>query len=299
VTSSLFQAAVAADLYKSNLVVMDGISGILAGGDAAGAGGTFTVALTDCFLGDAVDADGSMSISIAEIGTCTNRRRDPTFSRQMPGMVAVSGNAGYSPLIGVSTAVASSTGATVPAATVAATSPRVVIQDLFAQRDSRVDVKLVATPGELRIGQDFLDLTLTSSHAGYVYLVMLGSDGKSFYLLFPNDLDRDNRIAAGTALHLPRATWRVQSQGPAGTDLLLAIVAESERDLALLTSRKEGPFSTALTDAEGRVQLQWLLGHSGRAASSECVDGGKRRNLAAVKVCSDAFGAAMIGVVER
>ena len=297
-TSSLFEAAVAADLYGSNLVVMDGIGGTAAGNDSADGGGTFTIALTDCFLGDAIDADGSTSISIAEIGVCTNRRRHPTSARQEGGMVSVSGRGDYAPLIGVVPAAATTTTSASGKAPVT-TSPRVVIEDLFAQRDSRIDVRLIASPDELRIGHDFLDLTLTSSRAGFVYLVLLGSDGKSFSLLFPNDLDRDNRIAAGETLHLPRPPWRVQSQGPAGHDLLLAIVAESERDLAPFAAQKEGPFGTALTDRAGRLQLQWLLGRSGRADSEACVAAGSRRNLAAVKTCSDAFGAALVGVVER
>ena len=132
-----------------------------------------------------------------------------------------------------------------------------------------------------------------------MYLILLGSDAKSFYLLFPNELDRDNRIAAGETLRLPRPSWRVQSQGPAGHDLLLVVVAESERDLKAFAGRKEGPFSMLLTNAEGRAELQWLLGRSAQADAQSCVAAGRQRNLAAVKVCSDAFGAARIEVIEH
>ena len=59
----------------------------------------------------------------------------------------------------------------------------------------------------MRIGRDQLQLSVTSSHAGHVYLLMLGSDRKSFYLLFPNGLDGDNRIQAGKPLALPRPDW--------------------------------------------------------------------------------------------
>ena len=44
---------------------------------------------------------------------------------------------------------------------------------------------------------------MRSSHDGYVYLVMLGSDRRSFHLLFPNGLDRDNAPNAGSPLVLP------------------------------------------------------------------------------------------------
>ena len=54
-----------------------------------------------------------------------------------------------------------------------------------------------------------------------------------------------------------------------------------------------------LTDLNGRVQLQWLLGRSAEADAQRCVDAGRRRNLQVVKVCSDAFGAARVDVIER
>ena len=109
----------------------------------------------------------------------------------------------------------------------------------------------------------------------------------------------DNRIAQGQMLQLPRASWRIQSQGPPGRDVLLAVVAESERDLAPIAGEKNGPFTTVLTDAQGRAQLQWLLGRSGIADSQTCVAAGRRRNLAAVKTCSDAYGAARLDILEQ
>lgn len=276
---SLVAAAVATGVAQQNVVAMQS-AGADQGLDVPRAGGSFTQALTDCVMGDAVDTDGSASISVAELATCVNARGRGGL------LAAVTGNAGWSPIVGVSsTRVVAGTA-----------SPRAAIDDVLAQRDGRIDVALTATPSTLRIGRDFLGLTLTSSRAGFVYLVLLGSDGKSFYLLFPNDLDRDNRIAAGETMRLPRPGWQVQGQGPAGRDTVLAIVAESERDLAPFAARREGPFGTALTDGEGRAQLQWLLGQAG---SGDCVGGGARRNLAAVRVCSDAFGAATVEVVEQ
>ena len=281
----IVERAQAAGVPAQNVVALQSAPGVDQGLDLPRSGGVFTQALADCFLGDAVDLDRSTSISIAEVATCANGRGRGT-------LVAVAGQAAWSPIVGV----ASTSAVAAPNGT---TSPRAAIDDVHAQRDGRIDVTLTATPSTLRIGRDFLDLTLTSTRAGFVYLVLLGSDGKSFYLLFPNDLDRDNRIAAGETLRLPRPSWRVQGQGPAGRDTVLAIVAESERDLAQFAANKEGPFGTALTDRDGRAQLQWLLGRSGHAASSDCVDGGQRRNLAAVPVCSDAFGAALVEIVEQ
>ena len=268
-----------------NLVQLQSAPGPAQGSDAAG-GGAFTQSLTDCVLGDAIDVDGSGSISIAELAACIDRRgRDRPAAR-------VSGNAGYSPIVGIVAAPS-----TRP--TVGADEPRSAIDAAYAQRDGRIGVTLAGNPTTLAIGRDALDLTLTSTHAGFVYLVLLGSDGSTFHLLFPNDLDGDHRIAAGGTLRLPRPQWRVQAQGPAGKDTILAIVAESERDLSVLGGRKEGPFGMALTDGDGRARLQTLLGRSGQAGASDCVDGGRRRNLAAVAVCSDAYGAAILEIVEH
>jgi Domain of unknown function (DUF4384)/Caspase domain len=287
----LIEAAAAAGLPAQNLVHLQS-AGNLQGLQQAPGGGLFTQALADCILGDVIDLDGSGSISVAELATCVDRHASANGT-SIPGRrAAVSGNAAYSAIVGVRSSQPQAVIAGVP-------MWKAAIVDVFGQRDARFDVTLIATPSTLTIGRDALDLTLTSARAGFVYLVLLGSDGNSFYVLFPNDLDRDNRIAAGETLRLPRPNWRVQSQGPAGQDTLLAIVAESERDLTPFAAHKEGPFSVALTDADGRAQLQWLLGRSGRADTGACVEGGKRRNLAAVKVCSDAFGAAMVEVIEK
>jgi Domain of unknown function (DUF4384)/Caspase domain len=293
----LVDAAVALGISSQNLVHLQSSPGIDQGVQQANAGGLMTQALVDCFLGDAADLDQSASISIGELTTCANRHGRTTARTRPSIFVTVSGNAAYSPIIGVMPAPASSsTAASSPP--VGNGSPRAAIDDVYAQRDGRIDVTLTATPNSLQIGRDFIDLKLTSTRAGFVYLVLLGSDGKSFYLLFPNDLDRDNRIATGETVRLPRPSWRVQPQGPPGHDTILAIVAESERDLTSFAGHKEGPFSTALTDPEGRAQLQWLLGRSSQADAEQCVEAGKRRNLSAIKVCSDAFGAALVDVIE-
>ncbi|MEO8935746.1 MAG: DUF4384 domain-containing protein [Burkholderiaceae bacterium] len=275
----LVAAITAIGVEPRNIAVLQSAPGPNQGIEQPRSGGRFTQALVDCFLGDAVDADRSASISIGELAGCANAAHAPA---------AVTGNAAYSPIFGV-----------VADGAVAATSPRATIDAVYAQRDARLVVSLVATPPTLQIGHDDLGLVLTSSRAGFVYLVLLGSDGKSFYLLFPNDLDRDNHIAAGESLRLPRPNWRVQGQGPPGRDTVLALVAESARDLTPFAANKEGPFSVALTDAQGRAQLQWLLGRSGQADAERCVEAGKRRNLAAVGACSDAFGAAIVDVIER
>ena len=57
--------------------------------------------------------------------------------------------------------------------------------------------------------------------------------------------------------------------------------------------------AAAAVAAAGRAQLQWLLGRSSEADTERCLAAGSKRNLAVIKVCSDAFGAARVDVMER
>jgi hypothetical protein len=82
----------------------------------------------------------------------------------------------------------------------------------------------------MRIGQDMLDFSVVTNREGYLYILQVGSDGKTFNLLFPNKLDANNQIAAGTH-RFPRPSWRVRSGGPAGTSYLLAIVSPDKKEL--------------------------------------------------------------------
>ena len=83
----------------------------------------------------------------------------------------------------------------------------------------------------LRIGKDLLEFTVNTGREGYLYLLQVGSDGKTFNLLFPNKVDGDNLLAAGTH-RFPRPSWRLRSGGPAGKSHLLAIVSPEKKDLS-------------------------------------------------------------------
>ena len=164
-----------------------------------------------------------------------------------------------------------------PVATPAQTTPapevsaRATLRDLEQQRDRRQTVGVRLDKPRLRIGQDFLNLQITAPHDGYVYLVMMGSDERSFYVLFPNGLDNNNRVRAGQTLRLPGPTWQLQAAGPAGTNELLVMVTRQPRALGGLQSDASGagsPFVTAAADAEGRQRLQRALLGQGSAAAN-------------------------------
>jgi hypothetical protein len=118
---------------------------------------------------------------------------------------------------------------------------------------------------------------------------MVGSDRQSLYLLFPNDLDAGNRIAAQTTMTLPRQQWALRAAGPAGDDEVLVIVTDGPRDLDALAGTKTVNFTKPLTDAAGRAQLQRVFGTNARAGAACTSRAG----------CSDAFGAAVLKIREH
>ena len=252
-------------------------------------GGLATQAWRDCMLGESKDLDHSGNISVAELAQCAQKKIDARFATSAlfaAQHVTLGGNQAFIP--SWFSSEFSSAAAPAPGADA-------VFADIMAQRDPRRTVTLKTASTTLRIGKDVLDLSLRSSHAGHVYLVLLGSDKHSFYVLFPNDKDRNNTINAGETLRLPRPDWKIMAQGPAGADHMLAIVTAAPRDLALLGAGRAGPFVQTLTDDRGRARLGWILGSATDQASPDCKSGA----ASAARSCSDAFGAALITSIEE
>ena len=145
------------------------------------------------------------------------------------------------------------------------------LKDIEAQRNPMRNLDIKLAKKTLKINQDYLDLQIKSSHDGYLYLVLLGSDKKSFYMLYPNKLDGNNRIQAGKTINLPNQTWQIKAAGPAGVDHILVLVADSERDLKTLEALgadKNSPFVYALNNPSGRsAVINYLTGKSPDGAS--------------------------------
>ena len=169
------------------------------------------------------------------------------------------------------------------------------LRQMFEQRDAKRRVQVSLSRDRLKIGQDAFDFSVQSDRAGYVYVALAGSDNKSVYMLFPNDLDKDNKIEAGQQLLLPRPSWRVKADGPVGTDNLLIMVADAPRDLGALSGNKAGPFVASLNDAQGRAQLGALLTTASTGNSQTCAGTASRKKN---PLCSDAYGASMVSVEE-
>ena len=169
------------------------------------------------------------------------------------------------------------------------------LKQMYDQRNAKRKVRVTLTKDQLVIGKDALEFSVQSDRAGYVYAALAGSDGKALYMLFPNDLDQNNRIEAGQTLKLPQGKWRIKSSGPVGTNHLLVMVADAPRDLQALSAKKEGPFMTSLNDASGRAQLGALLTSSKAISTAVCQNTVSAKNN---PLCSDAYAASLLSIKE-
>lgn len=145
------------------------------------------------------------------------------------------------------------------------------LKDIEQQSNPRrvVDVKL--SKPVMKIGKDSLDLSIKSSHDGYIYMILLGSDAKSFYVLYPNGLDKNNAIKAGQTVRIPKPDWEVKAAGPAGTNNLMVMVSDTPRKLNTLVMAEPTaaePFTYALNDIGGRSALiNFLTSSDGKSES--------------------------------
>jgi hypothetical protein len=145
------------------------------------------------------------------------------------------------------------------------------LKDIEQQRNPKRMVDVKVSKLVMKIGKDSLDLSIKSSHDGYIYMILLGSDAKSFYVLYPNGLDKNNAIKAGQTVRIPKPDWEVKAAGPEGTNNLLVMVSDSPRKLNTLTMAEPTaaePFTYALNDIGGRSALiNFLTSSDGKSES--------------------------------
>ena len=153
------------------------------------------------------------------------------------------------------------------------------LQDIYEQRDGRLSLNVKA-PEQMVIGRDALKVSVKSDTDGYLYAVSLGSDGKSFYLLFPNKLDKNNLIKANTEYSFPRAGWNIKSRGPVGDNNILFVVSKSPKDENMFVNRAGaggGAFAYTVSDMTARKQLIEFFTGTGEDT------GGMAANLVTIK----------------
>lgn len=155
-----------------------------------------------------------------------------------------------------------------------------------ASPDRKVTVQ--ASNPRVRIGRDQLGFSIRSSHAGYVYVHMVGTEGNDFHQLFPNAADSKNRIAAGEVLILPRRGWRFVAGGPPGTDHLVVMVSDAPRDFSAAGLVAGDPFSVFPLERAAALQRAYTGWTPLFAGVPAC----------AGQPCPAAYGAAALSIDE-
>jgi len=180
--------------------------------------------------------------------------------------------------------------AVAPAAAIAQKpfDPVSALERVFEARDRDYPVNVVPDKPRVRVGKDRLRFRVTSGRPGYVYVLMVGTDRTNFNLLFPNEVDGNNRIGPGQALDLPRTGWAMTAAGPRGTDHFVAIVSDNPRNFASAGLRKLDPFWEFPVEVAATIDA---------GAGSEPVFAGKPLCKEAT-ACSARYGAAIFSVEE-
>ena len=111
-------------------------------------------------------------------------------------------------------------------------------------------------------------------------------------MLFPNGLDRNNAIAAGQTLSLPRPSWPMMAGAPAGPNRFLVMVSTVPRNFDDGGLRDSSVFAGFSADAQRDAARRRTASYSPFAGRPRCAAGATD--------CPDTFGAAtfMIEVVN-
>lgn len=168
-------------------------------------------------------------------------------------------------------------------------TPLESLQSLAAGAAPGFEVAAAPKKAEVAIGKDRLGFEVRSKRDGFVYVFLLSSGGEMF-LLFPNLLDKHNKIAAGSALSLPRASWPMDAGGPAGTNQFAVLVSEHERDFGDAGIRSDGVFPQFPLPVLAALEASRGSGPSPLLGKPVCAPGAP---------CNDAYGVANFKIVEK
>ncbi len=256
-------------------------------------GGALTYNFQQCLNGGAADSDHSGSLSMQEITACIQARLDKTQEESVRQHATLAGNAALVPsFVNAATADAAS----------AASDPLATLSDIYGQRDDRWEVQAKLSQPTLKIGTH-LALSVRSQRDGFVYMFYQGTEPGSFYLLFPNQLDSNNAIAANQELQLPRPDWNVTALGPRGMDHLMIMVTATARDFSTLALPAEyvsasGPFEKIRPTAQAAAHISQIATLSAAAGKAACRSAADKRDLGVARECSNVFGASLVSVEE-
>lgn len=97
----------------------------------------------------------------------------------------------------------------------------------------KVSLQATARPSQ---SAEISTVRVSSSTAGFVYLLQLDSDGRTLRLVFPNATDDANFMGTGY-IDLPRGNWRLPARGQGGTGYVMALVSPTQMDLTALQAQ--------------------------------------------------------------
>lgn len=163
------------------------------------------------------------------------------------------------------------------------------LKDIVSGASADYAVSAKPTKAEVQIGKDRLEFQVQSSKAGFVYVYYLSSNNE-MYLLFPNALDKRNKIEAGATLSLPRASWSMDAGGPAGTDEFVVLVSEHERDLKTTGIQYDGVFGQFSTKILAALEVGRPAGQPMLVGSPICEG---------TAPCKDQYGANSFKITEK
>jgi hypothetical protein len=166
------------------------------------------------------------------------------------------------------------------------------LEDMVRQGNPLMGVNVLSDRSRLTIGRDRLQFRVKSTASGHLYVFLSGTDKSHFYLLFPNGLDKDNRILANREVVLPRKSWHITAGGPAGTNHLVAVVSKNPRDLT----------GTGLVEKAGEIS-EFPIGRaaqlwSGRQASGKNPFVGHAVCADDAVPCDEDYGATLLTIDE-
>jgi len=168
-------------------------------------------------------------------------------------------------------------------------TPLESLQSLAAGAAPGFDVTAAPRKSEVSIGKDKLAFEVRSKREGFVYVFLLSSGGEMF-LLFPNLLDKYNKITAGSPLSLPRASWPMDAGGPAGTNQFAVLVSEHERDFGGSGVQNDGVFPQFPLPVLAALEASRGAGPSPLLGKPVCAPN---------TPCNDVYGVANFKIVEK
>jgi hypothetical protein len=169
--------------------------------------------------------------------------------------------------------------------------PKALLDLVLQNRDIDHRVEVSVDKSRLVIGKDKVRFRLQSAKGGYVYVLILGTN-QELTLLFPNAMDRNNKVRAGQDLVLPAAKWGLDmsSEGPSGVNHFVVMVSDQPRDFSG-AGLKQGKYF-------GEFPMNVLRDRFLSSPDAVSILSGNAGCDEAVGACSSAYGAVKFSIEE-